>query len=637
MRFMSAVFWCGIAFGIPGGDLLAQRPTPRCYLIGNSLTWDTVPERLDGKPQWHVDCGVPLPFIFAKPDAPCVKSSTLWPKALKEQSYELVSVQPHYGSTLAQDVEVISGWMKLQPKAVFVVHSGWARHAQGANEFASIATPDQMTHSPTYLRALVAELRRLHPGRQIRQTFAQNLLAQIAEDIDAGRAPFKAIAELYRDDIHMTHDDGKYLMHNAMRRALGQPPSAAGFEKLKPEVKQYLDSVLGLLDTTPADRSILHRVLSATEPADREALVARVGDKILRTRLTALLPEIKRAIAARPATVTLASRIATAGGKLTCTPGAPQWLYLATGDLGTEIFDVPATADLYNGNNPLKGKGERNEKVTDNWLKHLAGIETLRRIDLSNCAIKGDGLRHLSGLVGLRELNLTLSPVNDDALGHLAKLSELRVLGLASTQCTGTGFAHLKGLKKLESVNFHFTPLNDDGLRAISQVPISGRLWFAHTRFTDAGAARLSQLTQLKRCGIGSTDKASSGEAVAALAKLPLEDLALLDNQATSVGLAHAAKIATLRRLDVAHAPGVTDEPLRLVSRMPALKEFVLGSAKVTDVGLMELAASKSLEKLSLRGLELVTPAGVQRLRKARPNLQIDIQYARAPRLGPSS
>jgi len=610
----------------PAGALRAGKAAASYYLIGNSLTWDTVPQRLDGDVQWHVDCGVSLPYIFAKPDQPCVKESTVWTQALRDKQYDIVSVQPHYGSTLAQDVETISTWMKLQPNAVFVVHSGWAFHAQREIEFASLATPDQMSHSPHYFRALVAELRRLHPNREIRQTLAQNLLTLIAEDIATGRAPIKAVAELYRDPIHMTHDHGKYLMHNAMRRALGQPLSAAGFENLHPEVKLYLDGVLALLTTASEDLLVLRRVLSNAAAVDRPALVAKLSDEALRARVTALLPEIERAALARNNTQELEARIAEVGGRLICTSSAPQWLTLTIGDLGTEVFDVPTIVDLYNGNNPLKGKGGRNEKVTDAWIECLSGTSTLRRIDLANCEIKGEGLRHLSGLTALRELNLTLTPVTDEALQHLAGLTELRMLGLASTQCTGTGFMHLQGLKKLENVNFHFTPLNDDGLRAITQVPISDRLWFAHTKFTDAGAASLSNLTQLKRCGIGSTDKASSGEAVAALVKLPLEDLALLDNQATPAGLAYAAKIDTLRRLDVSHAPTVTDESLRAVGLMSALEEFKLGNANVTDEGLMGLVASTSLKRLSLTGLKQVTPAGLERLRKARPELQIEVK-----------
>ncbi|MFM7835318.1 MAG: hypothetical protein ACKPJD_26270, partial [Planctomycetaceae bacterium] len=108
--------------------------------------------------------------------------------------------------------------------------------------------------------------------------------------------------------------------------------------------------------------------------------------------------------------------------------------------------------------------------------------------------------------------------------------------------------------------------------------------------------------------------------------KLPLEELSLLDNQATAAGLAQAANITTLRRLDVSHAPTVNDAALTAVSQMPALEEFQLGSAQVTDAGLLELAASKSLRKLTFSGLKQVTPAGIERLRKARPELQIEVK-----------
>ena len=605
----------------------AGAPTPpatRFYLIGNSLTWDTVPSLLSGDVQWHVDCGTHLRHVYANPGKPCVTNSTLWPAALRDRQYDVISVQPHYGSTLAQDVETISAWMKLQPTAVFVIHSGWARHAQRADEFASYATPEQMLHSPGYFRALLAELRRLHPGRELRQTLAQNLLAQIAEDIAAQQAPVAKLVDLYRDDIHLKSESGKYLMHNAMRVALGQPLSAAGFAKTEPALKQYLDGLLAGLQTAPPDKILLPQILSPAPTADRAALIARVADKNLQRQLTTLLPAIERAVKARPATLALEAEIKELGGRLICTPTAPQWLYLATADTGTEIFDVPTAVDLYNGNNPLKGKGGRNERVTDDWLQRLANVTTLRKIDLANCAIQGPGLRHLAKLTGLRELNLTLTPVNDAGLQHLGGLTELRILGLASTQCTGTGFAHLHALRRLENVNFHFTPLNDAGLAAIALVPISDRLWFAHSKFTDAGAASLAKQTRLKRCGMGSNDKASSGEAVAALVNLPLEDLTLLDNQATAAGVAHATKIVTLRKLDVSHAPTVGNDSLKLVAQMPALEEFKLGSAQVDDEGLQSLAAAKSLKKLSLTGLKKITAAGIDRLKQSRPDLVIE-------------
>ncbi len=614
-----------VLIAIAGSGLAqAQESASRYYLIGNSLTWDTVPSLLDGDVQWHVDCGVSLPHIAAHPDKPCVATSTPWPTALRDNQYSVISVQPHYGSTLEQDVITISAWMKLQPQAIFVIHTGWARHAQRADEFGSYASPQQMEHSPGYIRALLSKLRELHPGREIRQTHAQNLLAKIAADIAAGQAPLSNLSELYRDDIHLTLSHGRYLAHNAMRRALGQKPSAAGFENLDPKVQQYLDGVLALFTTAPADQELLIQILSPDKNTDRLSLIAKLSDKKLQSNIASLLPEIESAVAERPRTNKLEAAINQVGGKLIRTPSGPAWLYLATGDAGLEIFDIPTAVDLYNGNNPLKGKGGRNEMVNDAWLENLAGYPTLKKIDLANCDIHGEGLRHLSNLQGLRELNLTLTPVSDDALVHLANLTELRSLGLASTQCTGTGFAHLGKLRNLTGVNFHFTPLNDAGLEAISRVPISDRLWFAHTRFTDQGAAHLSRLTHLKRCGIGSKDPHSSGEAVAALTKLPLEDLSLLDNQASPAGIAHAAKINTLRRLDVSHAPTVTDESMPLVAQLPNLAEFKIGGAQITDQGLQALAASKSLKKLSVLGLKKITAEGVAKLKAAHPDWQIE-------------
>ncbi len=227
-------------------SLPAAAPARSCFLIGNSLTWDTIPERLDGNVQWHVDCGTPLPFVHKNPGKPCVKSSTLWPQALKEKQYDLLSIQPHYGD-LAENIAVISDWMALQPKAVIVIHTGWAKHEERVQEYALKDAAGAIKHSPAHLKALLAELRKRHPGREIRQTHAQELLERIAQDIAAKRAPFSNMQELYRDEIHLKYETGRYLMHNAMRRALGQPPSAVGFEKLAGETKRYLDQVLATL------------------------------------------------------------------------------------------------------------------------------------------------------------------------------------------------------------------------------------------------------------------------------------------------------------------------------------------------------------------------------------------------------
>lgn len=243
-----SIVW--ICFFLALAQVTAAEPSRSSYyLIGNSLTQDTAPSRLDGDVQWHIDCGKSLPYLFENPQKPCVESSTLWPEALKAKQYDFVSVQVHYGSKLETDAAVISEFLRLQTRAVFVIHSGWARAKSRAEEYASKGGQGPMQHSPAYLESLVAKLAALHPGREFRQTRTQDLLASIAADIDAGRAPFGRIEDLYRDDIHMNVVTGRYLMHNAMRHALGQGRSLVGFEAIPSPVKVYLDKIL---DSLPA-------------------------------------------------------------------------------------------------------------------------------------------------------------------------------------------------------------------------------------------------------------------------------------------------------------------------------------------------------------------------------------------------
>lgn len=218
--------------------------TTSVFLIGNSLTWDTKPSLLDGDVQWHVDCGKSLKYIHQHPEMPCVKSSTLWPQALASKQYDYVTLQPHYGTTLEEDLAVIEAIMKLQPQATIVIHTGWAKLALWTEEYADDDPAGLLTHGDVYFRALMSRLKQRHPHREFRSTGACELLSIIDQDIQSGRAPLMGLGELYRDAIHMTTDQGRYLMHNAMRRALGQPVGTTGFEMLAPKLKTYFDEVL---------------------------------------------------------------------------------------------------------------------------------------------------------------------------------------------------------------------------------------------------------------------------------------------------------------------------------------------------------------------------------------------------------
>ena len=233
------------------GTALGQQPTaepaetqPKILMIGNSLTWDTRPPLLDGDVQWHVDCGKSLVFIRDNPAKPCVATSTIWPTAMQATQYDFVGVQPHYGTTLEEDIAVISTWVTQQTKAVFIIHTGWARHKEFDTERSDADSAGLLTHSDIYFDTLLKNRRTKFPNREFRCTQAMNLLFQISDDIKSGTAPFEQLEDIYRDAIHMKTDTGRYLMHNAVRRSLGQPTSKNGFPEIPAETRAYLDQLL---------------------------------------------------------------------------------------------------------------------------------------------------------------------------------------------------------------------------------------------------------------------------------------------------------------------------------------------------------------------------------------------------------
>lgn len=214
------------------------RQVQEIFLIGNSLTWDTLPPLLGEGVAWHVDCGKNLKYIYENPSEPCVKSSMIWTEALKTESYDILCVQPHFGTTLAEDVTVISAWLDLQPKAKLVIHTGWNRSADFEAVYHAKPDGDQMAHQPSYFEKLMAALQEKYPQREITTTRAIQVLNDVYQDIQRGQAPFEKFDEIYRDAIHLDNQTGRYLMHNLLRLSLGMECSDQGFQ-IEPEHKEY--------------------------------------------------------------------------------------------------------------------------------------------------------------------------------------------------------------------------------------------------------------------------------------------------------------------------------------------------------------------------------------------------------------
>jgi hypothetical protein len=230
--------------------LVASAARAEVFALGSSYSWDGRPAALDGAPQWHIDCGKSLLYIFENPDFPCVANSTNWPTAFGESSFDYISFQPvdDVGITQQSDIDTISLWMWLQRDAVVVLHPTWPIPFFWEEEFHASGDGHVLVNrTGSYHWNLAAKLAIAHPDRVIISDRVNEMLDTIYHHIEIGIGPLDDFRDMFRDfSGHASQDYGQYLLHNALRQAFGQETgvdsSDLGVED--PAVREYLDLVV---------------------------------------------------------------------------------------------------------------------------------------------------------------------------------------------------------------------------------------------------------------------------------------------------------------------------------------------------------------------------------------------------------
>ena len=216
------------------------------YALGSSYSHDAQPWGLDGRPQWHIDCGRPLQYIFDNPLAPCELTSTIWPLAFALNQFDYVSFQPVAGEGVTQqsDIDTISFWLTLQPNAVVVIHPTWPLPEQWEEVFHD-AEPDNTftNYSELYGPDLIQKLREANPNRIIVSDRINEIFDSIYHDIENGTGPLVHFEVLFRDGGAHLGVFGQYIAHNALRRAFGQRTSVDNSAVPLPRrVRRYFDA-----------------------------------------------------------------------------------------------------------------------------------------------------------------------------------------------------------------------------------------------------------------------------------------------------------------------------------------------------------------------------------------------------------
>ena len=139
-------------------------------------------------------------------------------------------------------------------------------------------------------------------------------------------------------------------------------------------------------------------------------------------------------------------------------------------------------------------------------------MDQLEGLELEHARLTDEGLRHLAGLRRLRHLDLKDTPITDAGLAHLRGLRNLRELELDGTRVAGPGLVHLAGLVRLESLSVNSTPVDDAGLALLPDLPrlenlcFGGGVWITGASgdqrvvggITDAGLRHLERFAGLK-------------------------------------------------------------------------------------------------------------------------------------------
>jgi hypothetical protein len=222
------LFWSATLIHCGGDGVDPPPPAPpltsKAYFVGNSLTWDMNPPRLEEislsrnvnlRAAYHIDCGAWLSYIYANPNEVCVTPLTppgTFQPALSQFSFDIVVFQPYPGATLNDDVTAISaivGMTKSKDAAKFFIYQGWPQPKPISYSDAWLAASPEADGTPTamgheYFQRLQARL--VSKRITVIQIPVGEVLFELDGMIKRGEITSQKVAsavDLYRDNAHL--------------------------------------------------------------------------------------------------------------------------------------------------------------------------------------------------------------------------------------------------------------------------------------------------------------------------------------------------------------------------------------------------------------------------------------------------
>src|SRR5262249_19006449 len=292
-------------------------------------------------------------------------------------------------------------------------------------------------------------------------------------------------------------------------------------------------------------------------------------------------------------------------------------LIVATATARAQTSDTAATVaaiEAQGGDVKREAKGAIGDvSVARTWandtdVARVAGLRTIKRLDLSLTYVSDAGAERLKALDGLEELNLFAAEfITDAAMAFLRGNRRLEALNLRGTDVTDTSLAYIAELSSLKSLDISFTQITDVGLEHLASLAGLEELTLGGNKISGASLHVLKLLPKLRKLSFYGIQRRNAGWCWApVVTDLELETISRLGSlEDLNVGFGVA--LGTPRPDDLGPADGEAECR-------------IAGGPRVADVGVGKLTALKKLRVLDLSGAS-ITVSGVNALASL-PNLQ---------------
>jgi Leucine-rich repeat (LRR) protein len=329
--------------------------------------------------------------------------------------------------------------------------------------------------------------------------------------------------------------------------------------------------------------------------------------------------------------------------------------------------------------------------ATDNDVQLLAGIKTIKKLDLSFTYVTDRGIKALQQLRQLEDLNLdTAEFVTDASMATLRGNTALRKLKVRGVDVTDAGMPYVGEMTGLRSLDLSYTMLGDVGLEHLPALSELEELKLGGDMITGLNLNFLKLLPKLKRLSLNGIQRRNAGacwtpritdldlETISSLSGLEELDLGVGFSlgrggkpaapgggncrltgglQITDLGLGKLAKLKNLKRLNVSGAKltpaglrvlaalplerlnlwaceALDDSAAAVLAEIPTLAVVDLSYTAVTNTGLQQLAKLPNLKNLYLTDTK-VTPEAVAAFRVSNPKTFVSWAKRPAPRGAP--